>query len=481
MTTHLEALDLWQPTEEDYAVHPLPENPKVAQLKNHKERKTRKAKAKACLFFSVSKIIFTRIMNLNSAMDIWNYLKSEYQGSEQTKGMKALNLAREFEMQSMKEAETIKSYAGKLLSIANKVHLLGKDFSDETIVQKILVTVLEKYESKISSLEELKELSNITLGELVNALQAQEQRRMMRHEEVVQGAFHIKAQNSKGGKDKKNNIWKNKKPKSSNKQQNDTFPPCPHCKKTNHSKKIHQRRQRGQWSNKKLSNSLLQHVLLQTTFPVITEKTPFEGWFGYKPDFLNLKIYGCLCFSFIPQLKRDKLDKKAELGVFIAYNNTSKAYRIFQSSIPSGAIVEGEIVAGCINCLVAEARWAKSLSNHGAWAAALLSKKSCALTISYSFWPSEAMREEIKMIEKNDTWELADRPQHKQPIGVKWVYRTKLNTDGSINKYKARLVVKGYAQVFGVDFLETVALVTRLDTIRMLLALTAQKDGKFTI
>ena len=63
----------------------------------------------------------------------------------------------------------------------------------------------------------------------------------------------------------------------------------------------------------------------------------------------------------------------------------------------------------------------------------------------------EAMKEELKMFEKNDTWELVDRPQHKQPIGVKWVYRTKLNTDGSINKYKARLVVKGYAQVFGVD------------------------------
>jgi len=46
---------------------------------------------------------------------------------------------------------------------------------------------------------------------------------------------------------------------------------------------------------------------------------------------------------------------------------------------------------------------------------------------------------------KSDTWELVDRPQHKQRIGVKWVYKTKLNSDGSINKYKVRLVVKGYA------------------------------------
>ena len=65
MITYLEALDLWESIEEDYVVWPLPKNPTVVQLKNHKERKTRKAKAKACLFSSVSKIIFTRIMNLN--------------------------------------------------------------------------------------------------------------------------------------------------------------------------------------------------------------------------------------------------------------------------------------------------------------------------------------------------------------------------------------------------------------------------------
>lgn len=68
-----------------------------------------------------------------------------------------------------------------------------------------------------------------------------------------------------------------------------------------------------------------------------------------------------------------------------------------------------------------------------------------------------------------------DKPNHKNTIEVKWVYRTKLNHDDSVNKYKARLVVKGYAQMFGVDLLETFASIARMDTIRILLALTAQK------
>ncbi|VVA41194.1 PREDICTED: Retrovirus-related Pol poly from transposon, partial [Prunus dulcis] len=69
----------------------------------------------------------------------------------------------------------------------------------------------------------------------------------------------------------------------------------------------------------------------------------------------------------------------------------------------------------------------------------------------------EAMNAEIETIEKNGTWELVERPTDKPVIGVKWVFKTKLNLDGTFQKHKARLVAKGYAQKPGIDYNETFA------------------------
>jgi hypothetical protein len=165
MEAYLEALDIWEAVEEDYEVPPLPNNPTMAQIKIHKEKKTSKAKARSCLFAGVSKTVFTRIMTLKTPKAIWDYLKEEYAGDERIRSMQVLNLMREFELQRMKESETIKEYSDKLLSIANKVRLLGTNFADSRIVEKILVTVPERYEASLASLENTKDLSKITLSE----------------------------------------------------------------------------------------------------------------------------------------------------------------------------------------------------------------------------------------------------------------------------------------------------------------------------
>ncbi|XP_047162016.1 uncharacterized mitochondrial protein AtMg00820-like [Vigna umbellata] len=85
----------------------------------------------------------------------------------------------------------------------------------------------------------------------------------------------------------------------------------------------------------------------------------------------------------------------------------------------------------------------------------------------------DAMVKEMEAIERNQTWELTDAPTGAKPIGVKWVFKTKLRENGEIDKCKARLVAKGYAQHYGVDYTEVFALVAKLDTIRIILSMAA--------
>ncbi|KAK1421784.1 hypothetical protein QVD17_24412 [Tagetes erecta] len=90
----------------------------------------------------------------------------------------------------------------------------------------------------------------------------------------------------------------------------------------------------------------------------------------------------------------------------------------------------------------------------------------------------QAMNNEIHSINKNATWSLVDLPPKHSPIGVKWIYKTKYNEKGEVDKYKARLVVKGYKQKYGLDYKEVFAPVIRMETIRLVLAIAAKKGWK---
>ena len=881
METYLEALDLWEAVEEDYEIPALPNNPTMAQVKSQKERKTKKSKAKACLFAAVASTIFTRIMSLKTAKEIWEFLKTEYEGDERIQGMQVLNLMRDFELQKMKKTESIKEYSDRLLNIASRISLLGSSLPESRIVQKILVTIPEIFEATITSLENTKDMSKITLTEMLNALQAQEQRRIMRQEDEIEGALFVKHR-EKGKNYKKNGSSQASSSDSRNFNRSNTgnkkgpFPPCQHCKRRSHphfkcwrrpeakcnkcnqmgheavicKNKIQQHGEEAQIADQEEEDQLfvatcisrndsseswlidsgcINHMthdrnifkeLKQTTskvrigngeylavegkgtvailtcsgtkfisdvlyvpginqnlfsvgqliekgykvvfenncclikdvnghdifkiimkgksfalnpleeehtaFPIkenitdiwhkrlghyhhrglmlmkskmmakdfpalddhisscrtchtgklnrkpfpeatwratrklqlihtdiagpqrtpslngslyyavfiddysrmcwifflkhksevaqvfwnfkakvenesgckiqalrsdngkeytsnafnvfceeagihhqlttpytpqqngvserrnkfilemtrcllheknlpkkfwaeaantavflqnrlptraLKDQTPFEAWYGYKPSLNFLKVFGCLCFTLVPQVKRDKLDKKALPGIFVGYSLVSKAYKIFQPQT-------GKIVISRDVQFLEDEEWdwndaikEDSASPKGNYLVSDTDDQSmedwdinmtddtpvrgtrslldvyqrCNIAVCEPADFEEAkldqnwlaaMKEELLMIKRNNTWELVDRPQNRNVIGVKWVYRTKLNADGSINKLKARLVVKGYAQIFGVDYSDTFAPVARLDTIRLLLAIAAQLNWK---
>nr|GFA94304.1 zinc finger, CCHC-type [Tanacetum cinerariifolium] len=92
-----------------------------------------------------------------------------------------------------------------------------------------------------------------------------------------------------------------------------------------------------------------------------------------------------------------------------------------------------------------------------------------------AFW-KEAVQSEIDSIMHNDTWELTDLPPGCKALRCKWVLESKMKVDGSIDKYKARLVIQGIRQKEGIEFFDAYAHVARISTIRLLLALAAIHD-----
>ena len=74
----------------------------------------------------------------------------------------------------------------------------------------------------------------------------------------------------------------------------------------------------------------------------VKDLTPFEFWYAYKPSLKFLKVFGCLCITYILQVKRDKLDKKVEVDIFVGYSIISKVYRVFQPQI-SRVIVSRDV------------------------------------------------------------------------------------------------------------------------------------------
>lgn len=87
-----------------------------------------------------------------------------------------------------------------------------------------------------------------------------------------------------------------------------------------------------------------------------------------------------------------------------------------------------------------------------------------------------AMQEELQALRLNNTWELVPRHHTMHIIGSKWVYKTKLKADGSLERLKGRLVAKGYDQIEGLDFSETLSPVIKPGSIRLVLTIATMNN-----
>ena len=85
------------------------------------------------------------------------------------------------------------------------------------------------------------------------------------------------------------------------------------------------------------------------------------------------------------------------------------------------------------------------------------------------------MEIELNALEQNHTWDLTYLPPGKSPIGSKWVYKTKLHPDGTVDTFKARLVAKGYHQIEGIDYNDQFSPVAKLVTVQLFFTIATTK------
>ncbi|XP_031272977.1 uncharacterized protein LOC116131463 [Pistacia vera] len=221
MRAYLRGQGLWQYVEEEKQPPQLGLNPTLNQMRMYEEEMSKAPRALSHIHSAVTDLVFTRIMACETAKKAWDRLREESWEVIQP------------------EVEKVKEYVDRLMSVVNKMRLLGVEMSDKMIVEKVLVSLPERFESKISSLEDSKDLSQISLTELVHALQAQEQRRLMRQEDLNEGAMLVaqKGVNMQGsniiyagdkrGKERAGGQW-GKQSGGGN------YRPCSHCKKKGH-------------------------------------------------------------------------------------------------------------------------------------------------------------------------------------------------------------------------------------------------------
>ncbi|RVW41557.1 Retrovirus-related Pol polyprotein from transposon TNT 1-94 [Vitis vinifera] len=218
------------------------------------------------------------------------------------------------------------------------------------------------------------------------------------------------------------------------------------------------------------------------------EKTPYELWKGRKPSYTYLRMWGCLAKVAVPPPKKVKIGPKTIDCIFIGYAHNSNAYRflVYESNIPDihkNTIMESRNASFFEDVFPCKSKEEPSSSkrmlesqdqNEEVEVEPRRSKRAVNSTEGL-MW-KEAIKSEIDSILQNHTWELVDLPPGCKPLSSKWIFKRKMKVDGSIDKYKARLVIKGYRQTEGLDYFDTYSPVTRINSIRMVLAIAALRN-----
>nr|GFA96146.1 hypothetical protein [Tanacetum cinerariifolium] len=250
-------------------------------------------------------------------------------------------------------------------------------------------------------------------------------------------------------------------------------------------------------------------------------KTPYELLHSKLPDLSFFHVFGALCYPTNDSENLGKLQPKADIGIFIGYAPTKKAFRIYNrrtrrivetihvdideltamasersSSGPAlNDMTLGTISSGLVRTSSSSTSYVPPSRNDWDLLFQPMFNELLNHTLSVVNQAAEVIAPIAEVIPRVDAdstgspssttvdqmhlhrvWELVPRPYQVMVITLKWIYKVKLDELGGILKNKARLVARGYCQEEGIDFEESFAPVARLEAIRIFLAYAAHKN-----
>ncbi|KAI5316392.1 hypothetical protein L3X38_036099 [Prunus dulcis] len=150
------------------------------QKKTIEDHKLKDLKTKNYLFQAIDRSILETILKKDTAKDIWDSLKQKYQGTTRVKRAQLQALRKEFEVLHMKVGESVKDYFARTFTIANKMRIHGEQMGDVVVIEKILRSMIPKFDYVVCSIEESNDIDILSIDELQSSLLVHEQR-MSRH------------------------------------------------------------------------------------------------------------------------------------------------------------------------------------------------------------------------------------------------------------------------------------------------------------
>ena len=245
--------------------------------------------------------------------------------------------------------------------------------------------------------------------------------------------------------------------------------------------------------------------------------TPHEAWTGVKPNVSHLRVFGCDAYPHIPKDERSKMDPKAKKSIFLGYGDGVKGYRLYNkekqrifysrdvvfnetkptqannpaegNEVPEQPLIEIETTENDAT-VEAEAedvnqqppqRERQAPDRLGDWVYVAkdlhdpMTVEEALSRKNKDDWRL-AMEDEVNSMFNNDVWDLVELPKGRKAVGSKWVFKTKHDADGNLQRYKARLVAQGYNQKQGINYDETFSPVVRFESIRTIISLAAQHN-----